>query len=246
MRDLKHNFALYVAHLNISKTSKLVITDQDLVHRVYKVLRLEVGDELTLFGSKQAVIGKIGVIDKKQLVLDQLNWQDLTALKPAITVALGVLKKENFENALYSCVELGATAILPIMFAKSVPGKLNQERVDKILISAAEQSKNFNLPVWHDPVTFEQFLVQIKKSTYHKTAYIFCDINGKPMLPLISQLKTQNYDQVVLIIGPEGDLTSAEHSQLLAQDVFAMQLTPTVLRSFQAVTVALGSLRSLL
>ena len=66
------------------------------------------------------------------------------------------------------------------------------------------------------------------------------------MLPLISQIKAQAYEKIVLIIGPEGDLTSDEQTALAEHHVLNMQLTPTVLRSFQAVTVALGALRSLL
>jgi len=248
MRDQKHEFALYFEQLsqNFSKAGKLIILDPELVQRLFKILRLVPGDNLTLFNQNYFVDAQISLIDKKQLVLENLVWHNLATLKPEITVAIGVLKKENFENALYSCVELGANAILPIMFAKSAPTKLNHERVNKILISASEQSKNFSMPVWHEPILFHQFLAQIQKKQAIKTAYIYCDIHGKPMLPIISQIKSQVYEKIVLIVGPEGDLTSEEQAQLAEQHVFSMQLTPTVLRSFQAVTVALGACRSLL
>lgn len=252
MRDKKHSFAIYEPGLRSDqlKAGKLLITTPELVHRIGKILRLQIGDELELFSASRSVLAQISLIDKKQLLLTNLVWRDLATFQPEITIALGVLKKENFENALYSCVELGASAILPILFAKSMPLKLTQDRVDKILIAAAEQSKNFNLPSWHEPILFKDFLTQIKKSQAGKTVYIYCDINGKPMLPLISQIsaqiKNQVCDKIVLVIGPEGDLTSAEQTQLFEHNVLSMQLTPTVLRSFQAVTVALGALRSLL
>lgn len=252
MRDQKHNFALYYAQLEQSyaKSGKLTILDPDLVQRIFKILRLVPGEQVILFNSNYTVTAEISLIDKKQLVLEQLIWQEQISFKPEIVIALGMLKKENFENALYNCVELGASAILPIMFAKSVPNKLNQERVHKILIAAAEQSKNFSLPKWHDPISFAQFLQEIKKSQANKpankTVYIYCDIAGQPMLPVITQIKNGSCEKIVLIIGPEGDLTALEREQLLAQSVFSMQLTPTILRSFQAVTVALGALRSLL
>jgi len=248
MRDKKHSFAIFFPDLcsELSKSSKLVIVTPELVHRIGKVLRLQIGDELELFNTTKTVVAQISLIDKKQLILENLVWRDLISFKPEITIALGVLKKDNFENALYSCVELGASAILPIIFTKSTPLKLNRERADKILIAASEQSKNFNLPDWHTPILFEQFLGQIKKSQTSKIAYIYCDINGKPVLPLISQIKADGYEKIVLIIGPEGDLTNQEQEQLAGLGVFSMQLTPTVLRSFQAVTVALGVFRSLL
>ncbi len=249
MRDQKHSFALYYSELaaSLERNKQLVITTQEFVHRVFKVLRLQVGDELVLFNNKINLAAQISLVDKKSLVLVNLSWHKPVILKPKITIALGVLKKENFENALYSCVELGASQNLPIMFAKSTPQKLNFERIEKILISAAEQSKNFGIPVWHEPILFTEFLSQIKTNqANNKVIYIYCDIHGKPMLPIINQLSTQVYDEIILIIGPEGDLTTNEQAQLLSNQVLSMQLTPTVLRSFQAVTVALGALRSLL
>ncbi len=157
MRDNKHSFAIYFPDLNVNlgHAKKLLITSPELVHRIYKILRLQVGDNLELFSAHKSVVAQIGLLDKKQLVLENIVLRELAPFKPDITIALGVLKKENFENALYSCVELGASAILPIIFAKSTQLKLNQERVDKILIAASEQSKNFNLPKWHDPITFD-------------------------------------------------------------------------------------------
>ena len=246
MRDQKHQFALYYSDLlNQKNTQRLQIADLDLVHRVNKVLRLQVGDELFLFTKTKYLIGKISLQDKKSFTLEQVVWHKLSLVQPEIVVAQAVLKRENFENALYSCVELGATAILPILFAKSVNQKLNQDRIEKILINAAEQSKNFNIPVCDEPLEFTSFLQQIKQD--QKTAYIYCDVLGQAMLPLVQQIQEAAYNKMVLIIGPEGDLTTSEKQQLLeCKNLFCMRLTPTILRSFQATTVALGALRSLL
>ena len=247
MRDQKHNFALYYSGIQKSKEqpNKIVINDSELVHRVIKILRLQIGDELTLFADQVAVTGIISQLDKKSFVVDQADWRNTAYFVPEISVALGVLKKENFENALYSCAELGANQISPIIFAKSVNQKLNQERLEKIIISAAEQSKNFNLPLWHEPVDFLSFLKQIKQDL--ATIYVYCDVAGSHMFEIINQIKKQTWTKIVLIIGPEGDLTNEEKKLLSAQpNVLIMSLTPTVLRSFQAVTVALGALRSLL
>lgn len=247
MRDQKHNFAFYYQELaaNFKLVAQLTISNQELVHRVTKVLRLQVGDELILFDKRQSLTGIISLIDKKSFMLEQIRWHQATSLVPEITLALGVLKKENFENALYSCVELGASHIKPIIFSKCAPQKLNFERLEKILISAAEQSKNFNLPILQEPVYFSSFLESVRQN--QDLTYIYCDVAGKNMLELVEKIKKQVNPRIVLIVGPEGDLTNLEKESLITQqNVLAMRLTPTILRSFQAVTVALGSLRSLL
>ena len=245
MRDQKHRFAIYYPSLSINgKNQQLLITDLELAHRISKVLRLEVGDELILFNTKQALVGAIVSVDKKNLVLSNLALSDLDILTPKITIALGVLKKENLEASLYSCVELGASEIIPVICAKSVALNLNHDRIQKILISAAEQSKNFNLPVWHEPISFAKFVTQIKP--YAQVAYISCDIAGAPMFEIINHVKQQNYKEIMIIIGPEGDFTLGEKTQLAEKQVIPMQLTPTVLRSLQAVVVSLGAFRAAL
>lgn len=247
MRDQKHNFAFYYPQLGtkLKDESQLKISDPDLVQRVTKVLRLQVGDELVLFARQRSITGVISLIDKKGFNLEQVRGQQTIGLLPEIGVALGVLKKENFENALYSCVELGANQITPIIFAKSVSQKINSERLQKILISAAEQSKNFNLPNYYNPVSFGDFLQDIKKNL--QTTYVYCDFLGDSMWEIATKHREHVSNKIVLIIGPEGDLTTQEKELLSAQsNVLFMRLTPTVLRSFQAVTVALGALRSLL
>ena len=243
MRDQKHCFAIYCGVLK--KNNILKICDLQIVERVTKILRLQVGDQLTLFNQQLVASGTLDFIDKKSFNLVNIVWQENVDLKPEISVSLGVLKKENFENALYSCVELGANQIAPIIFAKSVPLKLNSYRIQKILVAASEQSKNFKMPVFQEPVLFDKFLSQIKKNP--ETVYLHCDVNGLDMFNFVASIKEQKTQQLVLIIGPEGDLTGPEKELLLAQpNVIFMRLTPTVLRSFQAVTVALGALRSLL
>lgn len=247
MRDQKHSFALYYADLNANCPggNQLKISEPELVYRVIKILRLQIGDELTLFSGKQSVTGVIGSFDKKNFSLEKICWHQATCLVPAIEVVLAVLKKENFENALYSCVELGANQIKPVMFMKSTSQKLNSERLEKILISAAEQSKNFNFPVLQQPITFDDFLAQIVLNP--QNTYIYCDVSGGNMLEVVNQIKTKGCDRLAIIIGPEGDLTTSEKNLLMAQpNVVTMRLTPTVLRSFQALTVALGGLRALL
>ena len=245
MRDQKHNFAIYYAGLSVKRQTHLVVTDLEIVHRIGKILRLTAGDEVTLFNNNGAVTGLITLVDKKSLIIESVTWSHHQALMPEIVVGLGLLKKENFENALYSCVELGANCIAPIMFAKSTPQKLNQERIDKILFAAAEQSKNFHLPTYYEPVLFPKFLSQIGQDL--ETIYIYCDVSGQGMLEVVTQIKKKSGYKIVLIVGPEGDLTTQEKEHLQAQpNLIFMRLTPTILRSFQAVTVALGALRSLL
>lgn len=244
MRDLKHCFALYYQNLKKEQGEDfLKITDSELCHRVAKVLRLRHDDQLNLFGKRCSVLGSLVQIGPKEFVLGQLVWSEIEPLQPHLTVAFGFLKREHLSEALYNCAELGANEIQPIVFQKSIIQPLNQDRVEKILVAAAEQSKNFSLPVWREPQTFQQFLKTMEMQA--DTAYIYCDPDGASLPDVIVKLKNYNYaTKFVLIIGPEGGLTSEERLSLQHPKIIWLRLTPTILRATQAIAVAVGAVRA--
>lgn len=239
MKDQKHNFALYYPELSNKQSVKLSIVQPDLVHRIVKILRLKLDDTITVFNREIFATGKIKSLDKKLVAIDVASQGKNKKLVPHITVALGVLKKNHFEQALYSCAELGADVVQPIKFAKSVLQKNDHERDQRILISAAEQSKNFRFPEYKDSISIDEFLSQMD---FKNVIYVYCDVSGKPALDVVQDLKSSK--NIVLIVGPEGDLTIDEKEGLKKAGVLFMTLTPTVLRSVQAVAVALGMIRS--
>ncbi len=240
----KHQFAVFTPDLNKLSTP-------ELYHRIIRVLRLNTGDQVIIFDRKQHVLAELSTITKNNLALKFIG--SLVAnqdLKPEITVCLPLLKREALEAALYSCVELGANTIQLLVTAKSEPAGQkysagNFERLEKIMIAAAEQSKNFKIPELLAPVKLDSFL---KSESFFsakiKTGKIFFDISGVPALALIPEAKSAN--QIFCLWGPEADLTSIEKELVLAAGFKFSKLTPTVLRASQAVALGLGLIRSLI
>ena len=246
MASERHQFAVYEAGLSDLKviSQRLKILGFDLIHRITKVLRLEVGEQLVLFDAQKSMVCQVLEIGRKEVVLSVQSEKRHAPLQHRVIMAVGVLKKDHFEDALYSCVELGATEIWPILFQKSQGWNFNAQRLQQILISAAEQSKNFSIPVCQAPITGAEFFQKL--ATDNQSTYVACDVAGEPFLDVLQTLQSKHPAQVVLIVGPEGDLTASEKAALQAAQVRLMRLTPTVLRSIQAVAVGLGAIRSVL
>lgn len=247
--EVKHQFALYVDSLiqepgSLQPGSLFTISDAELVHRMTVVLRLHQGEELTLFdrrGNAQVVITEIA---KKKITCSVQSYQLNVQLKPSITVLLPVLKREAFEEAIYTTVELGATVVQPVLTEKghrSWGGEKESERMQRIMIAAAEQSKNFSIPVLNEPGTLQQAVTSVA-SMKHK---IFFDPSGQPVLNAINVLRQEQPETLVCAIGPEGDLSEQEKSLLKEQGFNFYALTPTILRAQQALVVGLGGLRLL-
>jgi 16S rRNA (uracil1498-N3)-methyltransferase len=248
----KHEFAVYAASLSsqlIATSKHLLLSDPDIVHRIRSVLRLSKGEELIVFdGSLQATCS-ITDISKKAIAVDILSRENTTPLLPSITFLLPLLKKEAFERMIYACVELGATTIQPISTEKSQRSWRSEkelERVHKIMVAAAEQSKQFALPIIHQPCSLPEAL------ELHATQKIklVADPAGTPLYEVLTRMHQNMHPQkgegIVITMGPEGDFSDMEKELLHTASYQTVKLTPTVLRSQQAGALLLGVIRSIL
>ncbi len=245
----KHEFAFYVqnlsSYLNASQSNTIRIDDVHLYHRIVQVLRLQPGETVVVFNAQQsAQIVLLEQTSKKCIEGTLVTKAHNTILKPTITVMLPVLKKEALQEAVYSCVELGANAIQLVITKKTqrpFGGDKEMERLHNIMVAAAEQSKNFSLPQLCRPQPVEDALNQGGQDTF-----MYCDINGKPLVSVIEQITKASPAALALCVGPEGDFTDQERALLVQHGAIPIALTPTVLRAQHALVVALGAIRSIL
>ena len=251
-KKIEHEFAIFFDGFRNNKSvdqETILIDDKDVCHRITNVLRLSVGSRLILFDDCQNVCASIVKIDKSGLVLhkvDQLRQNK--CLKPNIVLLLPLLKRESFESAIYSAVELGANQI-KFVITKKVQrkwgGQKELDRLNRIAIAAAEQSKNFCIPKLKAPISIEDLLSD-KFIQQDKSYRIYCDVDGQSFSETIDGITKQKSENIVVAIGPEGDLACDEKELLKNNSFIFTKLTPTVLRACQAVSCSLGMLRSML
>ncbi len=159
-----HEFALYNDKLTVTlqknvANNQLVLTDPETIHRIARVLRLQQGDQLVLFDHQHNALVELGVTSgKKELATRIIAINTNKTLEPNITFFLPLLKREAFDSALYSLVEIGINTIQLVVTEKTqrtlTPHELS--RAERTMIAAAEQSKNFNFPKLLTPISFTQ------------------------------------------------------------------------------------------
>lgn len=246
--EQKHEFALFVAGLsflveNIREGDELVITDETLYHRMVHVLRLSVDESCIFFDAVVHVYCIIGQYSGKKQIHGIISIkQNNTPLFPKITFLLPFLKRDDYETALYDLAAVGINTIQLITTQKTHSSSWtikDEERAQRILISAAEQSKNFVFPELKAPV----FLASaIKGSSAHKK--IFFDPQGQGIITILTAFSQEKDQEIVLLVGPEGDLTQ-EEKKLVQENYFILSaLTPTILRAVQAASLGAGIVRS--
>lgn len=244
----KHLFAIFFSHLKqflVNNANVVTIEDPEIIHRIIFILRLEIGQALVVFDQEQQCLVQVeGYKKNKFIILAIKERKNNLLLLPKITFLLPLLKKESFENALYSLTELGANEVQLVISTKSqTRWSIKEfERAQKIIIAAAEQSKNFRFPTLHSPIPLSSLGEYLnKKNNFFK--YYF-DPDGKSFVHYLPDFKENQ--EYLLMVGPEGDLLAEEKKLLQTFDFHFCKLTPTILRSWQAVTLSMGIFRTLL
>ena len=141
--------------------------------------------------------------------------------------------KSNYQNfMIQKATELGATKFLPIIFDRTVVRKVNNERLEKIIIEASEQSNRLKVPEIEKAQNLKNFL------NSNSMDLIFTDLNSDNKKIDKSKLTDK---PICIIIGPEGDFSEAERGEILSfKGVQSLKINENILRSETAVISAIS------
>lgn len=228
-----HEFALFFAALAETKDT-FTIKDSDTVQRITNVLRLKPGGVVILFNKTHHAQFTCSLFSRKEVSGTLSALQKNKKVTPHITVLLPLLKRDALESAVYGLTECGGNSVQLITTEKvqrKWQGQKELERLQRIIISAAEQSKHFSFPNILAPINLQEAVQKLEG-----IPLLFADTKGKKLPPLTSQ-------KIVLLVGPEGDLSASEKEFITQKNALFFKLTPTILRAQQAAIIALSLLR---
>ena len=171
------------------------------------VLRLRVGDALTLFnGSGVEATGVLMTLDQPGALFEVLSvaWPEREP-PVRVTVGLALLRGENFELALQKLTELGVARITPlsaercvVSLAAAADWEKRNVRYTRVAREAAEQSERVTLPAIDAPMPVEGFLER------QATLALVERAAGRPLAGLMFDA------DVALAVGPEGGWAERE------------------------------------
>ena len=218
----------YSKSLSLNLTDKL---DKSQSHYVSKVMRLKEKEVFSLFNSSGEWEAKILNITKSIVefnVTKQLRHKENTK---DLWLAFSPIKSNYFNFMIQKATELGVTKFLPIIFERTIVRKINKERLEKVIIEAAEQSNRITVPSIEDPQKLKSFL-------NNDMDLIFTDINTTNTKIETKKLTTK---PTCVIIGPEGDFSEEERQEILEfNGVQPIKINQNILRSETAVISALS------
>ena len=206
--------------------------DKSQSHYVNKVMRVKVDEVFSLFNSSGEWEAKISNISKSIVEFNITKQLRQKENSKELWLAFSPIKSNYFNFMIQKTTELGVTKFLPIIFDRTIVRKVNKERLEKVIIEAAEQSNRINVPTIEKPQSLDLFL---KNS---KVDLIFTDLNTKNRKIDLDQLTS---NPTCVIIGPEGDFSEEERDKILKfRGVQPIKINDNILRSETAVISALS------
>lgn len=199
-----------------------------------RVLRLKPDDEIMLVDGKGSTfIARITDAHPKktQTLIVSSSFQE-RAHPYHLHLAVAPTKNiERFEWFLEKATEIGVDEITPIICDHAERKEVKHERLSKIIVAAMKQSQQSFLPLLNDTIRLVDFFNQPHNS---KRFIAHCDDFEKHSLK--SALGAQ--ENSLILIGPEGDFSSAEIEMALNNGYLPITLGKTRLRTETAALVA--------
>ena len=213
----------YRESLSLNLTATL---DKSQSHYVSKVMRIKDNEVFSLFNSSGEWEAKILGISKSIIEFNVTKQLRQKENPKDLWLAFSPIKSNYFNFMMQKATELGVTKFLPIIFDRTIVRKINKERLEKVIIEAAEQSNRISVPTIEEPQKLKNFLS-------NDMDLIFTDLNTSNTQIDLKKLTTK---PTCVIIGPEGDFSEEEREKILKfKGVQPIKINENILRSETAV-----------
>ena len=225
--------------------------DHDESGHCIKVLRHRCGDEIS-------VIDGQGTLYRCRIISDSHKGVEAMVLESTpdwgshpYRLHLAVCPTKNndrYEWFAEKACEMGFDELSPVIGDHSERRILKTQRVEKILVSAAKQSLKASVPVVNEPISVKEFIKQngvdalLACSTNFEQplrliAYCFEDENI-PRRSVKEVLNGYEGNELIVMIGPEGDFSKEEADAALAAGFIPVHLGDSRLRTETAALAA--------
>ncbi len=241
MTEHKTKARLYVAG-DLEKDGAVSLA-ADQTHYLSRVMRLGVGDGVTLFngrhGEWRAVIESVAR-NSCTLTLGQKVRAQST--EPDLWLTFAPLKKSRTDFLVEKATELGVARLTAVFTEHSDTRRVNTARLGQIATEAAEQCERLSVPEISGPLRLADLIADWPDE---RTLLVADETGGGQ--PLARVLAPGPGQKLGLLIGPEGGFSSSELDLLkkLPFSVF-IGLGPRILRAETAALAALACVQSLI
>jgi 16S rRNA (uracil1498-N3)-methyltransferase len=215
--------------------SEEVVLRGEQAHQIANVLRLKVGEEITLVRNgveSNVVIESVDGSRVRGRCISKWSVDAEPRIRP--TLALPILRGDRTEEVIEAVTQLGVSRIVPFVSSRSVVRSLpdaKRERWTRVAREAAETSRRGRIPTIDEPREWDR---------------LFDGLDSPVLVAWESEVLVKLRDAVPeteklsLVIGPEGGLSMEEIAIARERDAITVSLGPRNLRSETAAVAAVA------
>ena len=211
-----------------AKNRELELLESD-IHHIKRVMRMKKGDKIEVVFDKLVYVCEIKSIDPLSFdVIDEKRENN--ELDIDLVVAIGLVKEQKMDLILQKLTELGVKEIIPLKMERSIVKlddvryKKKKERWEMICKEASEQSHRNVIPKIGSMMSLKELInidSNIKLVASVKESENFINKYLQKMNKCV---------KMIIVIGPEGGISSSEEDFLVANGYESVSLGKLVLR----------------
>jgi len=233
----------FVPAIIASAGERLTLDDASARHA--RVLRLARGTEIAVVDEQGGSWrGRIVELDRRGAIVEVVERTEDPGVESPLrlTLAQGLARGAKMEEVIRHGCELGVSAIVPLLCARSTWRSGNVERWRAIARDAARQSGRAVCPPVADILAFDEFV-----ATPFAAHKLLLALPGPDAIPLPHAItEVPPGAEVALLVGPEGGLPAEERQAALDAGYVPVSMGPRVLRTETAALAAAAALQATL
>ena len=224
----------------LKEGSTYQLEEKYYIHLI-RVIRLKMGDQIVLYNEINGEwLSTISDINKKKVTATTIKQFKSPMPDLPIDLLFSPIKNLNSESIVRQATEMGVQKLYPTLFTRTVMKKVNREKFEAYAIGASQQCGRFSIPYIGNLLKISD-----QKSLLSEKIVLFFDENltGKSTLDVAKELLGKNnYQDLLVIIGPEGGFTDDERKFIKqnSKTFFDIHLGPRILKADTAVVAALS------
>lgn len=211
--------------------------DPTQAHYLRHVLRLRPGERVAVFnGEAGEWLATIDGLGKGWGSLTVQSLRRPQTQASALTLLFAPVKRSRLDYLVEKATELGVSHLVPVMTERTVPDRVNLDRLRANAVEAAEQCERLEVPALSEPVPLLRGLAD-----WPAERPLFLCAEAGACTPALTAFGRRRGEPAAILTGPEGGFTETELDRLHGLPfVEPVGLGPRILRSETAALVALA------
>lgn len=203
---------------------------------VLRVMRLSEGDPVRVFNGRDGewVASLVQESGKRASIVPDRKTRPQVET-PDLTLFFAPLKKTRTDFVVEKACELGVRKIQPVMTERTQSSRVRRDRLQSVVIEAAEQTERMDVPEVFDDVSLQAAL----EAWPSDQPLYYCDEAGDAR-PMRDVLGDAAQGPAGILTGPEGGFSPRERDWIRKlPNIQPVTLGPRILRAETAVVAAL-------